>query len=121
MLVPILAGALYVTLSKWNWSETSAAVAREEQMDDLLGQLKAKLAANPNDVNGWLLLGRSYGTMGRYPLAVDAFQNAYDRSQGESVEYKVARAYSRAESRPAFSIASISACKIALPLCTRRL
>jgi cytochrome c-type biogenesis protein CcmH len=86
VLVPILAAALYVTLSKWNWSETSAAVAREEQMDDLLGQLKAKLAANPNDVNGWLLLGRSYGTMGRYPLAVDAFQNAYDRSQGESVE-----------------------------------
>ena len=51
------------TLSKWNWNEADAAMAREQQMDDLLGQLKAKLAENPNDVNGWLLLGRSYGTM----------------------------------------------------------
>lgn len=86
LFVPALAGVLYVTLSKWNWSATSEAVAREQQMDDLLGQLKAKLAENPNDVNGWLLLGRSYATVERYSLAVDAFQNAYDRSKGESVE-----------------------------------
>jgi cytochrome c-type biogenesis protein CcmH len=86
LFVPALAATLYVTLSKWNWNEADAAVAREQQMDDLLGQLKAKLADNPNDVNGWLLLGRSYGTMGKYALAVDAFQNAYDKSQGENVE-----------------------------------
>ena len=39
-------------------------MAREQQMDELLDQLKAKLAENPNDVNGWLLLGRSYGDDG---------------------------------------------------------
>jgi cytochrome c-type biogenesis protein CcmH len=89
VFVPALAVGLYAALSKWNWSEASAAMAREQQMDDLLDQLKAKLAANPNDVNGWLLLGRSYGTMGRYTLAVDAFQNAYDRSQGENVDAMV--------------------------------
>ncbi|HEY7640047.1 MAG TPA: hypothetical protein VH814_10000 [Steroidobacteraceae bacterium] len=86
LFVPALAATLYVTLSKWNWSETSQAMAQQQQMDDLLDQLKTKLAANPNDVDGWLLLGRSYGTMGRFTLAADAFQNAYDRSQGESVE-----------------------------------
>jgi len=86
VLVPALAATLYVTLSKWNWTEASTALAQEQKMDDLLEQLKAKLAQNPNDVNGWLLLGRSYGTMGRYALAVDAFQNAYDRSRGENVE-----------------------------------
>lgn len=86
LLVPALAAALYVTLSKWNWGESQAAVAREQQVDELLDKLKAKLAENPNDVNGWLLLGRSYGSMGRYALAVDAFQNAYDKSRGENVE-----------------------------------
>lgn len=86
LFVPALAATLYVTLSKWNWTETDAAIAREQQMDDLLGKLKAKLAENPNDVNGWLLLGRSYGTMQQYALALDAFQNAYDKSQGENVE-----------------------------------
>jgi cytochrome c-type biogenesis protein CcmH len=86
LLVPALAVVLYTSLSKWNWNESEAAMAREQQMDDLLGKLKAKLAENPNDVNGWLLLGRSYGTMGRHALAVDAYQNAYDRSRGENVE-----------------------------------
>jgi cytochrome c-type biogenesis protein CcmH len=86
LLVPALAATLYVTLSKWNWTESEAAVAREQQMDELLDKLKAKLAENPNDVNGWLLLGRSYGTINKYALAVDAFQNAYDKSRGENVE-----------------------------------
>jgi cytochrome c-type biogenesis protein CcmH len=86
LFVPALAATLYVTLSKWNWKDADAAVAREQQMDELLDKLKAKLAENPNDVNGWLLLGRSYGTMQQYALALDAFQNAYDKSQGENVE-----------------------------------
>jgi len=86
LFVPALAAGLYMTLSKWNWKETDATVAREQQMDELLGKLKAMLAENPNDVNGWLLLGRSYGAVGKYALAVDAFQNAYDKSHGENVE-----------------------------------
>jgi cytochrome c-type biogenesis protein CcmH len=86
LLVPALAATLYLTLSKWNWKVTEAAVASEQQMDELLDKLKAKLAENPNDVNGWLLLGRSYGATGKYALALDAFQNAYDKSRGENVE-----------------------------------
>ena len=86
VIVPALAATLYLTLSKWNWNEAGAAIAREQQMDELLDQLKAKLAENPNDVNGWLLLGRSYSTVGKTALALDAFQNAYDKSGGENVE-----------------------------------
>jgi cytochrome c-type biogenesis protein CcmH len=86
LFVPALAATLYMTLSKWNWKETDAAVAREQQMGELLDKLKAKLAENPNDVNGWLLLGRSYARLERYALAVDAFQHAYDKSRGENVE-----------------------------------
>jgi cytochrome c-type biogenesis protein CcmH len=86
VFVPALAATLYVTLSEWNWTDSDEAMARQQQMDDLLGKLKTKLAENPNDVNGWLLLGRSYSTMQKYALALDAFQNAYDKSQGENVE-----------------------------------
>jgi cytochrome c-type biogenesis protein CcmH len=86
LFVPALAAALYATLSKWNWNEAAAEMAQAQRMDELLEQVKAKLARNPDDVNGWLLLGRSYGTIGRYALAADAFQNAYDRSRGENVE-----------------------------------
>jgi cytochrome c-type biogenesis protein CcmH len=86
LFVPALAATLYLTLSKWNWEQTAVEMAKAQQMDELLEQLETRLAANPNDVNGWLLLGRSYTAMGRYPLAVDAFQNAYDRTRGESVD-----------------------------------
>lgn len=86
LVVPALAAGMYQALSKWNWKEATAQAARQEQMDELLEQLEAKLAANPDDVNGWLLLGRSYRSMGRFEPAVDAFQNAYDRSRGENVE-----------------------------------
>jgi cytochrome c-type biogenesis protein CcmH len=44
-----------------------------------------KVATNPNDIKSWLLLGDSYRELGRYPLAVDAFQNAYDKTQGRDV------------------------------------
>lgn len=86
VLVPALAAAMYATLSKWDWNEPAAGAAQEKQVDELLQKLQARLAANPGDVDGWLLLGRSYATVGRFALAVDAFQNAYDRSRGENVE-----------------------------------
>jgi cytochrome c-type biogenesis protein CcmH len=86
VLVPILAAALYVTLSKWNWDQVATDVATGEQMDELLANLRAKLEKNPSNVDGWVLLGKSYAKLERYPLAVDAFQNAYDHSRGENVE-----------------------------------
>jgi cytochrome c-type biogenesis protein CcmH len=86
LFVPALAVAMYTTLSKWNWSEADAAAARAQDMEQLLEQLRTKLAQNPNDVNGWLLLGRSYANLERHALAVDAFQHAYDHSKGENVE-----------------------------------
>jgi cytochrome c-type biogenesis protein CcmH len=86
LFVPALAASMYATLSKWDWNEPAAAEARDQQMEDLLQKLQKKLAANPADIEGWLLLGKSYATVGRFALAVDAFQNAYDRSQGENVE-----------------------------------
>ena len=54
------AGATVCWPQQLGLEETGAAMAREQQIDDLLGQLKAKLAENPKDVNGWLMLGRSY-------------------------------------------------------------
>jgi cytochrome c-type biogenesis protein CcmH len=38
------------------------------------------LRENPDDVEGWKLLGRSYAVMGRYPDAVSAFAKAAERS-----------------------------------------
>jgi cytochrome c-type biogenesis protein CcmH len=85
LLVPVIAIALYAGLSKWDWDASEAAAAQTAEIDRLLRNLQDKLADNPNDTKSWLLLGNSYRELGRYPLAVDAFQNAYDRTEGRDV------------------------------------
>jgi cytochrome c-type biogenesis protein CcmH len=46
------------------------------QMDQMVAQLQQRMAENPDDPEGWLILGRSLKTMQRYPEAVTALANA---------------------------------------------
>ena len=45
-----------------------------KQLENLLTSLEAKVKANPKDSKSWLILARSYKTIGRYAAAVDAFR-----------------------------------------------
>jgi cytochrome c-type biogenesis protein CcmH len=84
--IPVLAITMYAGLSNWNWQEAQNASEQSATVDSMLEQLEAKLAANPEDVQGWLLLGRSYAALQRFAKAVDAYQHAYDLTKGENVE-----------------------------------
>ncbi len=46
------------------------------EIDVALPRLEARLKAKPDDLEGWLLLGRSYGSLGRYADAIDAYSHA---------------------------------------------
>lgn len=48
----------------------------------MVGQLQRKLDAHPNDLAGWLMLGRSYLVLQKYPLAARAYQQALHLSTG---------------------------------------
>lgn len=66
-------------------------------MDQAVKGLADKLANNPDDVEGWLLLGRAYKSMERFADARDALKNAYDRAPGTidvQVDYAEALALS---------------------------
>jgi len=39
-------------------------------------RLRAKLEANPDNIQGWMMLGRSYTNLGHHADAVDAYQHA---------------------------------------------
>jgi cytochrome c-type biogenesis protein CcmH len=86
VLVPAIAIGMYATLSSWDWKASDQQLDQAAQMDDLLAQLEARLQQNPQDIDGWLLLGRSNASMGRYPQALDAYQHAYDLSKGENLD-----------------------------------
>lgn len=84
--VAVLAIAMYAGLSNWDWEGVQTETANNANVESMLKRLEAKLASNPQDVQGWLLLGRSYTAMGRFGRATDAYQQAYDLTKGENVE-----------------------------------
>jgi cytochrome c-type biogenesis protein CcmH len=83
--LPLLAVALYLHLSNWDWKSASAQQAQVEEMDRSVRELEAKLRSNPNDVEGWMLLGRSYVAVGQPAKAVTPFQHAFDLTKGQDV------------------------------------
>lgn len=84
--LPVLAFVLYGTWSNWRWEREIPHDSNSAVIGQMLASLEAKLEANPSDVNGWLLLGRSYFQLNRYFKAADAYQQAYTLTQGKDVE-----------------------------------
>ena len=55
--VPVLAGAMYAYLSNWDWNKPATAAAQAASVESMMSQLEAKLAANPGDLQGWIMQG----------------------------------------------------------------
>ncbi len=64
----------------------SAASGDVPSMDDVVADLAARLDANPDDVNGWQMLGRSYMNLGNYAGAVEAFERAMALESGQNAQ-----------------------------------
>jgi cytochrome c-type biogenesis protein CcmH len=50
----------------------------KEQVDDMLVQLTQRLEREPDNLEGWVLLGRSYSALSRFPEASAALRRAVD-------------------------------------------
>jgi cytochrome c-type biogenesis protein CcmH len=51
-----------------------------QQIKGMVERLAARMRENPDDATGWVMLGRSYAVLDRYPEAVSAYANAVKRS-----------------------------------------
>jgi len=76
------AAALYAIWSTWSWRAMPAA----DSPDLMVARLARQLEKNPQDLNGWLMLGRSYTVLQEYPQAARAFGRADRLSDGRNVE-----------------------------------
>jgi len=50
--------------------------SQQAEMDDMVAQLQQRMTENPDDLDGWLILGRTLKTMQRYQEALNALTNA---------------------------------------------
>jgi len=93
---------LYWKIGNRQWSTPPVAdVSAPHSIEEMVSRLEAKLAKNPDDVDGWLMLGRSYFVRSEFPRAVQAFEHAYASSKGENIEAIVAYAEALTVSDPA--------------------
>ena len=62
----------------------SAAGGGQQSMDDAIAGLEAKLADNPDNPNGWIMLGRTHMSMGNYAGAVQAYETAVELESAQN-------------------------------------
>lgn len=81
-------GGLYAAWSNWSWHKSPGIASPEGMVEKLVHQLND----HPDNVTGWLMLGRSYVVLQEYPLAVRAYQRANRAAGGESAEALIGEA-----------------------------
>ena len=94
--LPLLAFAGYFWASDWPWdpAQQIAQPPTAPDLEHMVAQLQQRLSQQPEDLEGWKLLGRSATVLGNYPVARDAFSQAYTRSQGQDPDAVVGYAES---------------------------
>ncbi len=91
VLVMAAAAGLYPLWSNWDWhlapaaSDAPAAAAANPQVLAMVAELENKMRGAPDDINGWLLLGRSDIALERIDGAVAAYGQAH-RLDANNVE-----------------------------------
>ncbi|MDD2712354.1 MAG: c-type cytochrome biogenesis protein CcmI [Simplicispira sp.] len=77
--LPLLAAGTYALLGNPTaLTPGKAQAVGQQQIEEMVTSLAARLQANPENRQGWAMLGRSYSVMGRLAEAEDAFTKAGD-------------------------------------------
>jgi len=72
-----LSAGLYRVWSTWDWNAPADSAPANPDVLAMVKKLETKLAAQPNDVQGWLMLGRSYVALERLDDAIVAYDHAH--------------------------------------------
>jgi cytochrome c-type biogenesis protein CcmH len=84
VLIAVGAAALYPYWSNFNWHAPASAAA--DTPEAMVGRLARRLEKQPDDLEGWLKLGRSYSVLQQWPLSARAYERANKLSKEQSAE-----------------------------------
>lgn len=99
LLLPVVATGVYFRVGAWpavdDWLTRTAPgqekIEESQSMQELLLVLRTRLHRDPDDVDGWYMLGRSYINLGQPDQALQAFHRARELAPMEA-DYLVASA-----------------------------
>ncbi|MDE0245982.1 MAG: hypothetical protein OXM59_11645 [Gammaproteobacteria bacterium] len=95
LLIPVLAALIYLQSSNYEWAHAGLEVGDDgspPMVEELIGPLRARLEASPDDPRGWMLLGASYTQVERYSDAVQAFDHVLDLTGGRDMDALMGKA-----------------------------
>jgi len=70
--------------------DAPAGAGAQPGVDDLLVDLAQRLDKNPDNLEGWKMLGRSYSAVGNFQDAINAFEHVIELDGGKDAESLVA-------------------------------
>jgi cytochrome c-type biogenesis protein CcmH len=79
---------LYATLTNWSWHSAPS----DDSPQTMVARLARQLESDPQDLNGWLMLGRSYVVLEQFPLALRSFERADRLAGGKNADALVGEA-----------------------------
>ena len=82
VLLVIGSAVLYVSWSNWPWRTETPG----DSPQSMVARLARELERDPQNLEGWLMLGRSYIALQEYPLALRAFERADRLSDGKNAD-----------------------------------
>jgi cytochrome c-type biogenesis protein CcmH len=81
-VIVLSAAALYLLWSNWTWR----APADGNLPQNMVARLARQLERNPDDLQGWMMLGHSYVVLEQLPLALRAYERADRLADGKNVD-----------------------------------
>lgn len=81
LAIPVVTMMLYSRWTTWDWSSGGMPAVSSEpgamhEMDQAIAALEQRLASQPQDLDSWMLLGRSYMSQRRFAEAARAYRQA---------------------------------------------
>jgi cytochrome c-type biogenesis protein CcmH len=84
VLIVAAAAALYPLWSNWHWRESAQNPAAGPDVAAMVSKLETHLREDPNDLTGWVMLGRSYVALERMDDAIVAYDHAHRLDAGNA-------------------------------------
>jgi cytochrome c-type biogenesis protein CcmH len=68
-------------------AEDASPHATEAQIEAMVERLKERLKTTPDDIEGWTMLGRSYGALGKHAESIEAYRKVIEISPRNAQAY----------------------------------